>query len=154
MSKAFTRETDEDVAALFLRPTKLPPGVVNYITASGMERLRDNLTHLLSKPADISNRQVINELKQSLDSAVVVEPPPLPWEQVLFGAYVTVKNQSGELVRYHLAGVDETDLQPDNISWRSPLARALLKARLGDQVNFNVPGGVQQLTIIDISYIL
>ncbi|HTB84999.1 MAG TPA: GreA/GreB family elongation factor [Candidatus Sulfotelmatobacter sp.] len=154
MSKAFTRETDEDVEAVVLRPAKLPPGVPNYLTASGMERLRNRLTHLLSQPADFSNRQVINELKQSLDSAVVVEPPPLPWEQVLFGAYVTVKNQSGELIRYHLVGVDETDLQPDNISWRSPLARALLKARLGNQIKFKSPGGVHQLTIIDISYIL
>jgi transcription elongation factor GreB len=95
---------------------------------------------------------VIEDLRRALASAVVVDPPPLPWTQVLFGAFVTVCNQSGEKMTYRLVGVDETDLEKNYISWRSPIAKALIKAKIGEQAHIRAPGGEQQLTIVDIAY--
>jgi transcription elongation factor GreB len=81
-----------------------------------------------------------------------VEPPAPPWNQVLFGASVTVRNQQGEEMTYCIVGVDETDLERDHISWRSPLATAVLRQRLGARVHFRAPAGDQQLEIIEIRF--
>jgi transcription elongation factor GreB len=155
MSKAFTRESDVEMpeAAAF-KPvaSALPPGVKNYITPGGAQRLRAELAALLAAPGSLSNRQRIYELEQSLPSVVVVEPPAPPWNQVLFGASVTVRNQQGEEMTYRIVGVDETDLERDHISWRSPLATAVLRQRLGERVQFRAPAGEQQLEIIEIRF--
>lgn len=94
----------------------------------------------------------IDQLQESLQTAVVVPPPAQPWEQVLFGATVTVRDKAGEESRYRLVGVDETDIDRDWVSWCSPIARALLNARLGQRVRFHVPAGEQQLEIVGITY--
>jgi transcription elongation factor GreB len=168
MSKAFTRESDDipDQPAL-PRPSPLPPGVKNYLTPDGERRLRAELEHLVQEqrpqaiagaedsaarrsPAGLNQRVV--HLQQCLHTAVLVLPPAPPWEQVRFGATVTVRDPSGEELHYRLVGVDETDIDRGWVSWLSPIARALLNARLGQRVRFKSPAGERELEITGITY--
>src|ERR1700761_731696 len=102
MSKAFTRESDNEteLPAASRSPSTLPPGVKNYITTKGFKDLQTRLAELELQPVTPLMQQRLFELREQLQSAVVVERPPLPWRQVLFGATVKVENQSGETAAY------------------------------------------------------
>jgi transcription elongation factor GreB len=168
MSKAFTRESDDtpDFPARLRPSSALPPGTKNYITAGGARRLREDLDRLLaierpqlaaSDDADVARRrqlldQRILQLEQSLQSAVVVERPPAPWDRVRFGASVKVRDRIGNESDYRIVGVDETDIDRGWVSWLSPIARALLNARLGERVKFKFPSGEEELEIVSIGY--
>lgn len=157
MSKAFTRESDEAPETRSLPPLRalLPPGAKNYLTPGGARRLQQELADLqrqraAANPAGLDAK--ILRLRQSVESAVVVEAPPPPWEQVRFGATVTVRNSDGEETRYRIVGVDETDLDRNWVSWLSPVAKALLNALLEERVRFKFPAGETQLHITAIAY--
>jgi len=172
MSKAFTRESD-DASELPVRPPRaspLPPGTKNYLTPDGAARLRAELDELMQKErpgvAQDSERAAepdarhrhqtldarIAELQQTLHTAVVVPAPAPPYEQVRFGATVLVREGNGEEARYRIVGVDETDIDRGWVSWLSPIAKALLNARLGQRVRFQFPSGEAELEIVDIRY--
>jgi transcription elongation factor GreB len=160
MSKAFTREDDaaED-APLRPLPT-LQPGVKNYITAQGAEALRAEMAKLESERSKIAPSkdraqagnldQRIARLEQILSSLTVVEPTPA--DEVRFGASATVKYPAGDVETFRIVGVDEIDLERNFISWQSPLAKALLNAKVGDAVRFRAPAGEQRLEILAIEY--
>lgn len=168
MSKAFTRESDE-TPELPIRPrvpSPLPPGTKNYLTADGARRLQaelDRLTQIerpklaaIQDDPDVRRRRQsldrqIQSLHQSLATAVVVPPSPGPWEKVGFGATVTVRRRSGE-TRYRIVGIDETDADRGWVSWLSPIAKALLNAKLGQRVRFQFPSGEEELEIAGIGY--
>ena len=159
-------------------------GVKNYITPSGLQRLRDELRFLLTRerPAvtqvvawaagngDRSEnadyqfnkrrlRQIdgrIRFLTKRIDAAEVVDPE-LPRtgraaRQVFFGATVRYADGAGTEREVHIVGVDEIDLDRSLISWKSPLARALMKYGPGDRVTLNAPGGTESLEILDVRY--
>jgi len=168
VSKAFTRESD-DAPELPTRPRRaspLPPGAKNYLTASGAQQLRDELNQLeqVKRPdagtsaGEESLRQFqaaeerLEYLRESLRTAVVVTPPAAPEEVVRFGATVTVRERNGDETRYRIVGVDETDIDRDWISWLSPIAKALLNARLGQRVRIKLPAGEKELEIVGITY--
>lgn len=168
MSKAFTRESD-DAPEIPMRPRRaspLPPGAKNYLTASGAQRLRDELNQLeqvrrpdagpSSDEEGLRQFQAAEErieyLRESLRTAVVVAPPAVQEEVVRFGATVTIRERSGEETRYRIVGVDETDVYRDWISWLSPIARALLNARLRQSVRIKLPAGEKELEIVAIRY--
>ena len=96
--------------------------------------------------------QHILALQGVLDSAVVTLPPEKPWNEVRFGATVTVRDMAGEGAAYRIVGVDETDIDRDWLSWVSPIARALLNAKVGQRVRFRVPAGERELEILSITY--
>ena len=73
-------------------------------------------------------------------------------DQVFFGATVTYADESGQETTVTILGVDEAESASHQISWVSPVARALLKARVGDVVRLAVPGGVQELEVLSVSY--
>jgi transcription elongation factor GreB len=169
MSKAFTRESDDlpDEPAIRPLPSPLPPGAKNYLTPDGARRLREELDRLIqverpglaASPQDEDAKrslyvmdQRIRHLQQSLGSAEVVPPPLGPEERVRFGATVTVRERSGAEARYRIVGADETDLDRGWVSWFSPIARALLHARLGQRVRFKFPSGEKELEIMSIAY--
>ena len=169
MSKAFTRESD-DAPEPPPRPratSLLPPGAKNYLTADGALRIQaelDQLTQierpkLAASPEDPDTRRRLQSLDQqiqhlhlTLGTAVVVTPPTTPWEQVRFGATVTVRRSSREETRYRIVGLEETDADRDWVSWLSPIARALLNARIGERVRFKFPSGEEELEIVHIEY--
>jgi transcription elongation factor GreB len=170
---------DEDEEAEGGAP--LPIGTGNYMTPAGHARLLAEFTHLVKveRPEVVSvvswaagngdrsengdyiyGKKRLREidrrlrfLSKRLDTAVVVDP--LAQENldcVYFGATVTVADDHGEEATYSIVGLDEADPGRGRISWVAPLSRALLKARLGDQVRFLSPGGMRELEIVAVEY--
>jgi transcription elongation factor GreB len=180
MSKAFVKETDE-ADELLEEPSALPPGVKNYITPGGFRRLQEELHHLLrserphivetvawaagngdrSENGDyIYGKQRLREidrrvrfLTKRLEHAEVVDPArQTRHDQVFFGATVTYVNGRGQEQTVTIVGVDEIETERGRISWVSPIARALLKAREGDIVELHTPAGIDRLKILEIRY--
>ena len=180
MSKAFTRENEQDDEDADAPP--VPAGLKNYITPAGFARLKAEALHLLdrerpelvkvihwaasngdrSENADyIYGKRRLREidrrirfLTKRLDAAVVVDPSSREdTDQIFFGATVTLNNESGEEKTYSIVGIDEADVSRGRISWISPLAKALIKAREGDTVTVKTPGGEEKLEVAGIEYI-
>ena len=182
MSKAFTRETEaEDVEADDLAAPPLPAGTRNYMTPAGYARLRAELVQLLdserpgiveivswaAKNGDRSEngdylygkkrlREIdrrIRFLTQRLELAEVVDPARQHGgDQVFFGATVRYVNQRDEQRTITIKGIDEADSACGEVSWIAPVARALLKARVGDEVPLMTPGGGEMLEVLAVDY--
>ena len=182
MNKAFTKESDQDDDDDDVQePSPLPVGTKNYMTPAGYRRLKEEALHLLDKErpelvkvitwaasngdrsenADyIYGKRRLREidrrirfLTRRLDNAEVVDPATRePTDQVFFGATVTVADDDGNEKVYSIVGIDEADVSRGRISWISPLARQLLKAREGDTVTIHTPGGDEVLEIVEVAY--
>ena len=182
MSKAFTRETDSDIddyEEAGLPP--LPAGGKNYMTPQGYARLRGELLQLMdderpkvveavhwaARNGDRSEngdyiygkkrlREIdrrIRFLTKRLDIAEVADPSKHHGsDQIFFGATVTYANGKGEERTITIKGIDEADHLHGEVSWVAPIARALLKAREGDEVSLMTPGGVETLEVIEVRY--
>jgi transcription elongation factor GreB len=95
----------------------------------------------------------IRYLTKRLEAAEVVDPSTREdTDQVFFGATVTYVTKSGEEQTVRIVGIDETDLPQHYVSWISPVARALIKAREGDTVSLRTPGGDEELEILEVRY--
>jgi transcription elongation factor GreB len=181
MSKAFVKDDaaeDGDEDEVLLPP--LPQGVRNYMMPSGYQRLRDELAHLVkterpevvrvvswaasngdrSENGDyIYGKKRLREidrrirfLTKRLDVAEVVDPSTRPaTDQIFFGATVTYES-AGQQNEITIVGIDEVDPAHGRVSWISPIARALLKAREGDVVQLKTPVGVETLEIVAVRY--
>ena len=181
MSKAFTRESDTDDDDDSPEGHALPAGGKNYMTKAGHDRLRSELLHLLDverpRVVDVvhwaaSNgdrsengdylygkkrlREIdrrIRFLTRRLDIAVVVDPSQHRGkDQVFFGATVTFAREDGHETTVTILGIDEADTAQGQISWVSPVAQALLKAREGDEVRVRTPSGWETLEVLEVSY--
>ncbi|MDB5894926.1 MAG: transcription elongation factor GreB [Rhodoferax sp.] len=182
MSKAFTRETDgevDDDESPALPP--LPAGGKNYITPAGYQRLRDELldlidnerpkmvevVHWAASNGDRSEngdyhygkkrlREIdrrIRFLTQRLEIAVVVDPSLHHGnDQIFFGATVTYAEESGLQRTITIYGIDEADNAQGQVSWVSPIARTLIKARQGDVVRLASPAGSQEIEVLRVTY--
>ena len=180
MSKAFTKETEaeDDLPG---EPDLLPAGAKNYVTPRGLQRLQNELRQLLrverpklvetvswaasngdrSENGDyIYGKRRLREidrrirfLTKRIEAAEVVSPERQKTrDQVFFGATVTYANARGEEHTVTIVGVDEADLAEHRVSWISPIARALLKAREGDVVELRTPAGADTIEVIAIHY--
>ncbi len=181
MSKAFTKETEDDDEDLEPR-LQLPSGVKNYITPHGQRRLHDELEELwkVERPKLVQTitwaasngdrsengdyiygkkrlREIdrrIRFLRRRLDLSEVVDPSQRKeCDQVFFSATVTVCDEEGMENTYSIVGVDEADVASGRISWVSPLAMALLKLRVGEVANLRTPTGASELEVLEIRYI-
>jgi transcription elongation factor GreB len=150
-----------------------------YITARGMERLRREEKALWLRRRDVTKalaaaaaegdrsenaeyiyrkkelREIdrrIRYLQKRLPDLKVVTGHPDNPEQVFFGAWVTIEDSEGEERTYRIVGPDEFDEEPEYISMDSPVARALLKRHLDDEVRLETPGGVHTVWITQIRY--
>jgi transcription elongation factor GreB len=98
----------------------------------------------------------IRFLTKRLDNAEIVDPAAPRdaevAERVFFGATVTYANEAGDENTITIVGIDELDLKRGHITWISPLARTLMKARVGDAVTLRAPGGEEELEIVDVRY--
>ena len=147
MSKAFVREDQDDDDDDLPPPADDAPAPKNYITPAGHARIRTELKRL----REIDRR--IRFLTKRLDCAVVVDPSRQEnRDQVFFGASVTYlrNGQSEETVT--IVGIDEVDPAAGRVSWISPVAKALIKAREGDMVSLRTPGGVDELEVLAVNY--
>jgi transcription elongation factor GreB len=148
MSRAFVKE-DVDIPERSGRKRSasgLPPGAINYITARGANRLRDELDKL--RAANASSERVA-ELERILASVHVVDLPESPSKSVTFGSTVTVKDKSGQAKTFTIVGVDELDFEPDAASWISPIGKALLAADMGNWIKLEDGRSVK---IVKIEY--
>jgi len=180
MSKAFTREPEAEVEDDFEGETDEPTGFKNYITPAGYARLRAELDRLwaVERPKLVETiawaasngdrsengdyiygkrrlREIdrrVRFLSKRLDIAVVVDNAGKSREQVFFGATVTVVGQDGCKRTVSIVGTDEVDPARGRVSWISPIAKAVLKARVGDVVTLRTPTGIEEIEILEISY--
>ena len=158
MSKAFTRESDDgpdEVVAM--ADLALAPGEENYVTPAGAARLRAEIDALREAPrTDARQRLVADQrlaaLLRRLEQSEVVDPLAQPKDRALFGATVTVVGEDERERRYRIVGIDEADARRGRLSWRSPVARALLGRRVGDVATVRTPSGEEQLEIVRIAY--
>jgi transcription elongation factor GreB len=180
MSKAFTREDDtpEDESE---PSVQLPAGVKNYITPGGYRKLQEELEMLwkVERPELVKTvawaasngdrsengdyiygkkrlREIdrrVRFLRRRLEQAEIVDPARRgDCDQVFFGATVTVCDEAGCQNCYCIVGVDEADVARGHISWVSPLARTLLKLRVGDVAMLHTPAGVSELEVLTVIY--
>jgi transcription elongation factor GreB len=182
MSKAFTKEDDNETAAELPDDVPaLPAGLKNYMTPQGHRAMQQELQRLLreerpkvveivswaagngdrSENGDyIYGKMRLREidrrvrfLTKRLESAAVVDPEQQTRrDQVFFGATVTYADGDGAERTVTIVGIDEADLDKGKVSWISPIARALLKAREGDAVALHTPGGIEEIEIVEIRY--
>ena len=160
---------------------QLPQGTKNYITPTGYRRLHDELAHLLNveRPEVVQTvswaasngdrsengdyiygkkrlREIDRRLRfltKRLEAAEVVDPAARePTDQIFFGASVRFANAAGDEREIKIVGVDEVDVARGHISWISPIARALVKAREGDSVTVRTPAGEETLDVLEVRY--
>ena len=179
MSKAFVKEDgheEEPESAVRAAPV---PGGKNYITPEGYARLKAELKQLVeterpevvrvvswaaalgdrSENADyLYGKRRLREIDRRvrflikrLEAAEVVDASGRDTDQVFFGARVRMRAGGGER-ELTIVGVDEVDPARGRVSWVSPVARALLKARAGDTVRLRTPGGDETIEILEVSY--
>src|SRR5712675_533103 len=180
MSNAFVRESDDEEDRPE-EPHALPVGFKNYMTPQGYRQLQEELRTLLRverpKVVDVVSwaagngdrsengdyiygkrrlREIdrrIRFLTKRLESAEVVDPRQQKRrDQVFFGATVTYATADGSETTITIVGIDEADFARGQVSWVSPIARALLKAHEGDTVELHAPGGVEQIEVLEIRY--
>lgn len=169
-------EDDEDFAV----PT-LPTGSKNYMTPTGYARLAAELDALwkVERPKLVETifwaasngdrsengdyiygkkrlREIdrrVRFLTKRVENAEVVDPATREQtEQIFFGATVTVEDAHGEEAMYAIVGIDEANAGRGHLAWTSPMAQALLKARVGDTVMVQTPGGRREVDIVDVRY--
>jgi transcription elongation factor GreB len=166
MSRAFTKESADDLLAGELPERPVPPHA-NYVTPEGREQLRARVRalqemheRLAARSRDDSEaKQKLREIerdqryfKAQLERAAVVNPAEQPRDEVRFGAAVTMLDENDRTHRFTIVGDDEADVSSGKISWASPLARAMIGARVGDTVKWHRPAGEAEVEIVDISY--
>ncbi len=181
MNKAFTLEQDAEYDCDEVALPALPVGAKNYITPQGYARLRTELLNLIDterpKIVDIvhwaaSNgdrsengdylygkkrlREIdrrIHFLTKRLEIVEVVDPRVHHGrDQVFFGATVTYVDDEAVQRTITIMGIDEADSRQEQVSWVSPVARALLKAREGDEVVLPTPAGMRLLEVLEVRY--
>lgn len=167
MSRAFTREDASPEPLLVPKRAPLPPGVPNYVTEHGMalleaERetlLAERVAHSSIDPDDgesLSQLQAIGTRLRDLDDRIAsARIVPLPEEAVptvRFGATVRLQSANGEERKFRLVGVDEAVASCGDISFCSPIAKAMMGLASGDTVRIASPGGEDTYEIIDVRY--
>ena len=159
----------------------IPAGSKNYMTPAGWKRMRDelawlvkterpNVTSVVSWAAKLGDRSEnadyqygkkrlreidrrIRYLTKRLEAAEVVDPATREeTDQVFFGATVVYADAKGEEHTVRIVGIDEMEPSKHYVSWVSPVARALIKAREGDTVNLRTPAGDQDIEILEVRY--
>jgi transcription elongation factor GreB len=180
MSKAFVKESSEEDDEAPEAPP-LPAGSKNYMTVGGYRRLRTELGDLVTNVRPEVVRTVswaasngdrsengdyiygkkrlreidrrIRFLTKRLEAAEVVDPAARGrTDQVFFGATVVYADSGGQTREITIVGVDEVDPRRRRVSWVAPIARAVLKAREGDTVQFQTPSGPETIEILEVRY--
>jgi transcription elongation factor GreB len=179
MNKAFTKESDAEGEDADAPEIPVPSGK-NYMTRAGWQRMKTELKKLVEVERPETVRVVswaasngdrsengdyiygkrrlreldrrIRYLHKRLESAEVVDPAYQDQERIFFGATVTYADRAGAPHTISIVGIDEADPARGRVSWISPIANALLKAREGDSVTLRTPTGAEQLEVLEIRY--
>ena len=164
MSRAFVKEADDESSADELpeRPLNDHP---NYVTPRGLDLLHARLKELqaqrdrLKADDEPLARQKLLEIKRDIryyraqiERAETVNSAGQPRDEVHFGATVTIRDEADKRQVFHIVGDDEADIAANRISWASPLATAMMGAKVGDVVKWQRPAGASEVEIVAISY--
>ena len=164
MSRAFVKNDNDDQSGDELpeRPVSDEP---NYVTAEGLRQLRERVEDLaqeharlreaaeeFDKPKLAANERDLRYFRSKLESAILVDVASEPKDEVHFGATVRTEDEEGGTGTFTIVGEDEADVKNNKISWRSPLAKALLGSKAGDTVTWDRPAGSTTLEILEITY--
>lgn len=180
MSKAFLKEPETEQEDAGSEPAALPVGSKNYISPAGFARLnaerrqlveveRPEVVKVVSWAASNGDRSEngdyiygkrrlreidrrVRYLIKRLENAEIVDSAGRDTDQVFFGATVKLRTAADGERTVTIVGVDEVDPAHGRVSWISPIARALLKARSGDVVTLATPAGAETLEIVDVTY--
>lgn len=181
MNKAFVREDSESDDDDLAPEPAIPAGVKNYITPAGYQRIRTELLNLIdverpdvvkvvswaasngdrSENGDyIYGKRRLREidrrirfLTKRLEKAEVVDPAAqIGQDRVFFGATVDFLRNGDNQETVRIVGIDEVDAGNGCVSWISPIARALMKSAVGDEVALHTPSGLHTLEVLDIRY--
>lgn len=179
MSKAFTKEDDDNEPE---KPEIRANLKINYVTPEGLACLQAEYRQLLfeerpklvetvhwaasngdrSENGDyIYGKRRLREidrrvryLTKQIQAAKIVDPARQQGlSQIFFGATVTYADAAGKKMTVTIVGIDEADLKLNKISWTSPVAKALMKASVGDRVSFKTPSGTVTLTVLHFHYV-
>ncbi len=154
--------------------------IKNYITPAGFEKLRKEYTELLnverpklvvtvawaasngdrSENADyIYGKRRMREidkrlhfLQKKMEASEVIDPQSLQSDKIIFGATVKIETSEGQIITYQIVGEDEIDIKQGRISWKSPVAKALLGKRLDDEAVIKKPAGEETVIVLDIEF--
>ena len=166
MSRAFVKESDDDLSAGEL-PERPLPSHVNYVTPKGLELLHARVRELDERHEQVKRqanddseaRQKLREIdrdlryfRAQLERATPVDTANQPRDQVHFGAIVRIEDEEGAEHEFSIVGDDEADVASGKISWASPLAHAMIGAKVGDTVVWRRPAGETEVYIVDIRY--
>lgn len=166
MSRAFTKESTDELVAGEL-PERPVPAHPNYVTPRGLERLQARVRELQEiheqlaarTDEDSGAKQKLREVERDqryfnsqLERAAVVNPAGQPRDEVHFGATVKMHGADGKEHRFTIVGDDEADVAAGRISWASPLAKAMIGAKVGDTVMWRRPAGDAEVEIAQVTY--
>lgn len=164
MSRAFVKNDNDDQSGEDL-PERLVSDAPNYVTADGLRMLRERVEQLareharlreaaeaFEKPRLAANERDLRYFQSRLESAILVDIANEPRDEVHFGATVKTGDEAGNVSDFTIVGEDEADVSKNRISWRSPLAKALLGSTVGDTVTWTRPAGSTTLEVLEISY--
>ena len=164
MSRGFVKEDDLEHAGTDL-PERPLSDLPNYVTPHGYwlleqsaEKLDAERALLIGKEDDAAKQKLamvdrdLRYYSAKLESAIVVAPAQQAKETVLFGATVDVEDDEGETQQFSIVGEDEADIAANKVSWASPLAKALIGHKVGENVVWKRPAGDLNLEVIKINY--
>ena len=165
MSRAFVKENDLEHAGIDI-PERPLSDELNYVTPNGLKLLNTQIDALEIEREELKNKKDDPIAKQKIaiverdmryyaariESAILTAPETEDHSMVLFGSKVTVEDEDGKLSTYEIVGEDEADIHQGKVSYLSPLAEALIGAKLNDEVTWEKPMGDTYLTIQKIEY--
>ena len=135
-----------------LKSVERPKVIEAIAEARGHGDISENAEYDAAKEQQAFLEKKIRELENKIANADVVDPAAMSTERVVFGLQVTVQDpDSGEEISYQIVGMDEADIAEQRISISSPVARALIGKTVGDVVQVQIPRGMRELEILDIS---
>ena len=165
MSRGFVKEEDQEEPIMVPPRAALPDGVTNYVTPNGMALLKTEMKVLEEERATVTGENEteirraknlidgkINLLKDRIQSARILRPEEQPNDVVRFGAKVEIKNDTDQLQKFQIVGVDEADIKEQKISFIAPIARAVTGKKVGEKFEFRMGNEVKIFTLEKIEY--
>ncbi|QOW08963.1 transcription elongation factor GreA [Kaistella flava (ex Peng et al. 2021)] len=166
MSRGFVKEDDQEEVPIVPPRADLPIGTENFVTQNGMNSLleekeillkeQDNLDPSQEKEYRISFNHInakLQLLNERITSAKIIDPKKLPQDEIHIGATVTFKNvENNSTQTFQLVGVDEANISKKKISFITPLAKALLHKKIGEQAILNLGEKKNIFKILSIEY--
>ena len=166
MSRGFVKEDDQEEVPLVPPRADLPIGTENFVTQNGMDSLLEEKEELLREQENLDSSQEkeyrisfnhinakLQLLNERISSAKIVDSKKLPQDEIHFGAKVTFKNiENNSIQTFQLVGVDEANISKKKISFTTPLAKALMHQKVGEQTILNLGERKNTFEILKIEY--